>query len=290
MSTLALALSEVLGLEKEDRIEVLRARYEALRTRGQDVQFDERVSGAPAIPRDVAPDRVHLEEVVPVGWYWTRRVSAGTCLRINNELGTPGVACLIWNAADPTERLWSPDTVKVQWTARLERGRLLLSDMGRVLASIVEDTCGRHDPLLGAGVPRLDEESSPMQDRNGQENLVLIAGKLGLGPRDLHPVISFFAPVFCGADQRFQWDDGITIAGTHVDLFAEMDLLVGLSNCRHPLAPANVASASVRVMVWQPDRAEISRFCHDATDEAKRAYSHTREYLEQRRSRDASER
>lgn len=272
------------GDQKRARIEALRARYEALRARGQELaSFEARMASAPRIEREIPRASVRLDCVIPAGWYWHGLVAAGTCLRIENDLGTPGVACLLWNAADPSERLCAADTVKVQWTTRLGRGRVLLSDMGRVLASIVEDTCGRHDALLGAGPPRRDEASSPLEARNGHENLMLAAAKLGLGPRDVPAPVTFFAPVRCAADQRFGWDGRVSLAGTYVDLHAEMGLFAALSNMPHPLAPRTATAGEVRAKLWQPEERDISRLCREATEEAQRAFARTRAYLAERR-------
>lgn len=266
---------------KQARIAALRARYEALRAEGQSLgAFDAQVAAAARSPRTIPPGRVRLETELAAGWYWHGRVPAGTCLRLDNLHGTPGVACLLWNAAEPSERFCATDTVKVQWTSRVGRGRLLLSDMGRVLASIVDDTCGRHDALLGAGAPRApDDGSSPLEERNGWENLALAAGKLGLGPRDLHAPITFFAPVRC-ADQRFGWEPGVALSDTFVDLHAEMDLLVAVSNVPHPLAPAHAAAKGIRLSLWKPQGADASAFCRLATAEARRAFERTRAYLD----------
>lgn len=265
---------------KQARIVELRARYEALRTEGQALgEFDARMAAAARNPRNIPSGSVRLETVIPAGWYWYGRMPAGTCLRLDNDRGTPGLSCLFWNAIDPSERFCATDTVKVQWTVGIGRGRLLLSDMGRVLASIVEDTCGRHDVLLGAGPPRVDETSSPLEIRNGPENFVLAAAKLGLEACDLHAPVTFFAPVRCGVDQRFGWESGATLAGTYLDIHAEMDLLAAVSNVPHPLAPAGFAAEDVGISIWHPERADISGFCRGATSEAERAFARTRTYL-----------
>lgn len=266
---------------RQARIDALRARYEALRAEGQALsEFEARVAAAARIARDIPPALLRLESIVPAGWYWHGRVPAGTCLRLDNARGTPGLSCLFWNAADPSERFCTTDTVKVQWTAGIGRGRLLLSDMGRVLASIVEDTCGRHDVLLGAGPPRGDDDAtSPLEARNGAENLALAAAKLGLGARDLHAPVIFFAPVRCGTDQRFGWASGATLRGTYLDLHAEMDLLAAVSNVPHPLAPEGSVAQDVGIRLWRPQTADISGFCRDATSEARCAFARTRAYL-----------
>ena len=264
---------------KVARIAALRARYEELRQAGQARgRFEAAVAAAPHMDRRLSPDREQARATVPTGWYWFARITRGTCLRIDNTHGTAGVACLLWNASDPSERFCATDTIKVQWTARIGRGRMLLSDMGRVLASIIEDNCERHDVLLGVGPPRADDGSSPLTARRGIENLAIAATKLGLETRDVHAPITFFAPVSCH-DQRFKWDGDVRLADTYVDLYAEMDLLVGISNTPHPLAPPEAASAAIDAVVWRSSRLHPSRFCREATAEAMRAYSRTDAYL-----------
>jgi uncharacterized protein len=265
--------------DKVARIAALRARYEELREAGQARgRFEAAVAAAPHIGRQVSADLVQSRASVPAGWYWFGRIERGTCLRIDNAQGTPGVACLLWNASDPSERFCGTDTIKVQWTARIGRGRMLLSDMGRVAASIIDDNCERHDVLLGVGPPRANDGSSPLTARKGVENLAIAATKLGLDPRDVHAPITFFAPVTC-RDQRFKWDDDVRLVDTYVDLYAEMDLLVVLSNTPHPLAPPEAAATAIDAVRWRPKRLHLSAFCREATDEATRAYSRTAAYL-----------
>ena len=264
--------------DKLARIAALRARYEELREAGQARGgFEAAVAAAPHSGPQISPDLVLSRSTVPAGWYWFGRIERGSCLRIDNAQGTPGVACLLWNASDPSERFCATDTIKVQWTARIGRGRMLLSDMGRVLASIIDDNCGQHDVLLGVGRPRA-KDSSPLTSRNGAENLAIVTAKLGLEPRDAHAPITFFAPVCCH-EQRFEWDRDVALADTYVDLHAEVELLVGISNTAHPLAPPTAAARMIEIKVWRPKEADVSRFCREATSEAMRAYSRTDAYL-----------
>ena len=277
--TSALNVSAAPDAQKQGRIDALRGRYEALRAEGQAPgKFEAAINAAPRIAREIPATLVQTSATVPAGWYWYGRVSRGSCLRLDNLQGSPGVACLIWNAVDPTERFYASDTIKVQWTARIGRGRVLLSDMGRVLAGIVEDNCERHDVLLGVGMPRADDGSSPLMSRNATENLGIVTSKLGLEMRDMHPPVTFFAPVRCD-DQHFAWDSSVSLSGTYLDLHAEMDLLVGLSNVPHPMAPMSATAQPVKVEVWRPEKPGLSKFCGEATVEAERAYARTQSYL-----------
>ncbi len=212
-------------------------------------------------------DRVIRQEVVPSGWYWSARILRGQALRLVNTHATSGIAAMLWNAHDTTERFNAGDTVKLQWTARLGRGRVLFSDMGRVLVSIVGDTCGRHDALVGGG--------GGGRGRNTRDNLRLAAGKQGLDRRDIAPCMTFFAPVAVADDGTLAWEPGVLRPGQHVDLRAEMDLLVALSNCPHPLSPDAEAAGSVEAILWQAPPPGVDDECRNLSDEAVRGFQNT---------------
>lgn len=238
--------------------------------------FDSDVPAA-AAPRAIDPARVVERATIPGGWYWSTRLARGQTLRIVNTSGTPGVSAFFWNADDPSERYNAGDTVKVQWNARLSAGRLLLSDMGRVLLAITEDTSGRHDTLLGgstrATAARGDASPHP---RNTRENFLLAAAKHGLDKRDIAPCISFFADVRTTEDGGFRWYDDPQAAQRHVDLRAAMNVLAVLSNCPHPLAPATRSAGVVSAMVVRASDAD-GDFLPERyrTAEAERAFENT---------------
>jgi urea carboxylase-associated protein 2 len=259
-----------------------RKRYEALRAAGtgnapKSMPPPTALEGAP-----IDEKKVVLGETIPGGWYANYRLKAGEHIRIENIVGTAAVALLAWNATDPSERLNHADTVKIQWTAALQKGRLLFSDMGRVLLSIVEDTSGAHDVLVGgsnaAGTARKYGNDPSL--RNTRTNMTLAAAKFGLGPRDIPPLATFFAPVIVRDDGSFAWRESLRQPGDFVELRAEMDLLVALSNCPHPLDPASTyAPGPVRVTITKGAPAEGEDFCRTATVEAVRAFENTNSYL-----------
>jgi urea carboxylase-associated protein 2 len=255
-----------------------RARYDALKRAAEEsaarLPAGRHAQNPPVIPSDLKIQ----EETIPAGWYWTARLQRGQSLRIVNEEATHGVSALIWNAHDSAERYNAGDTVKVQWTARLTRGRLLLSDMGRVLASITDDTSGYHDSVLGGSTRASDLRNygDDPERRNSRENFVLAAGKLGLGPRDVGPCITFFAPVVTDAEGRFCWKDGVLKPGDHIDLRAEMDIVITLSNCPHPLSPSKTWRAEpIRAILWRSPEPGADDLCRVATQEAVRAFENT---------------
>ncbi len=83
------------------------------------------------------------------GQAWSGRLRRNQRLRLVDAEGRACVSALFYNADDPLERYNMADTLKAQYTAFLTTGRVLYSDMGRVLASIVADDCGWHDTISG---------------------------------------------------------------------------------------------------------------------------------------------
>jgi urea carboxylase-associated protein 2 len=266
--------------EQAARIESYRSRYLELKAAGQ----------APARPlppptaRDAATlDTQHVvhRETIPGGWYWATRLLRGQALRLLNTDATPGVSVMLWNADDTAERYNAGDTVKVQWSAVLRKGRVLFSDMGRVLASITEDSCGAHDTLVGGSTAasNLEKYGAPCGDaglRNTRDNFLLAAAKFGLTRRDLAPCISFFAPLATNAQGRFIWREGVLHKGDLVELRAEMNLLVAISNCPHPLAPDRTfAPGAIEALVWRAPPAAQDDACRNGSAEARRGFDNT---------------
>ena len=262
---------------KEETPEFYRKRYEELKTRAQKANARAPMAHLEGNPVTLPAASIVTEETIPGGWYWSSRVPRGMSLRIVNESATPGVSALLWNADDTSERFNPADSLKLQWSARLSRGKLLLSDMGRVLASITADTCGMHDALLG-GSTRESNLSNYGPDavlRNSRDNFMLASAKHGLGPRDIGPCITFFAPVTVHETGRFQWQDGALQPQQYFDLRAEMNLLVALSNCPHPLSPGARQARSVKAILWRSAPASMDDWWRTATEEAARAYENT---------------
>jgi urea carboxylase-associated protein 2 len=233
------------------------------------------------LPPPIPPADVVSQATIPGGWYATLRFARGQALRLVNPSGRAAVAAMIWNADDTSERYNAGDTVKLQWTARLTTGHVLFSDMGRVLAAITADSAARHDPLVGpstraSNLRRYGDGSL----RNSRDNLLLAAGKHGLGVRDVPPCLTFFAAVATDAEGRFHWQDGAAAPGDAIDLRAEMNLLVALSACPHPLDPApQYDPQPAEAIVWRAPPPGADDPCRHAGEEAARGYANTEAYF-----------
>lgn len=263
-----------------------RQRYFELKERARERARSRPAERADAAPPAIGDGQVIHREVIPGGWYWTTRLERGQALRLVNTHGTHGVSALFWNADDTSERYNQGDTVKLQWTALLTAGRVLFSDMGRVLVSITADTSGTHDALMGGSTPASNQRKYGTPSlRNTRDNLRLAAGKHGLAPRDVPPCITFFAPARTDEDGRLHWVESAGKPGETIDLRAEMNVLVALSNCPHPLSPdASFDPSPVEAIVWQAPPAGPDDPCRRFGEEAERGFENTSALFRGRRA------
>ena len=215
---------------RQEISEANRRRYEELRAAGQELTPKGLPAATPLDGVPVAPDAVIGREQVPAGWYATVRLRRGEALRIVDDSGHCSVSLIGWREEDTSERINCADTVKVQWSAAISKGRVLLSDMGRVFVSLVEDTSGAHDVMVGGSTPASALAAYGAVSRNSQENFLAAAAKIGLGLRDIPPCVTFFAPVMLNEKGLFLWNSGKKRAGDFVDLRAEMNLVLILSH------------------------------------------------------------
>jgi len=216
-------------------------------------------TSAPSLPDDVPADAVTWAETVAFGRYTSLALARGTRLRLVDVAGDACVHLLLHRAGAPHERLNTADTVKVPWQAYLGTGHPLLSDAGRLLATVVADTSGRHDALSGTttlagNTERYGAGAAQSASPAGRELLLLGALKHGLGPRDVPPSVSFFKGVRVDDAGRLT-PTGSAGPGAFVDLLLQVDALVVLANTAHPMDErARFTGTPVDVVAWRaPD-------------------------------------
>jgi urea carboxylase-associated protein 1 len=183
-----------------------------------------------------------VDIIHPPGEPWTGVVARGETLRIVDLEGTQAVDTIFYNAHDPSERYSAADTVRAQRNLFLTTGSVLLSSDGNALLTVVDDSCGRHDTVGGAcsaesNTCRFGHHTRYMH--NCRDNFLVGLARHGLGKRDLVPNINFFMNVPVTADGRLDIVDGISKPGDHIDLVADMDVLVVISNCPQLNNPCN---------------------------------------------------
>lgn len=232
------------------------------------------------LPAGIAIDDLLWEETIAAGGYASRVLARGSRLRLIDLKGDACASLLLFNAAMPTERLNIADTVKVQWDAYPSTGSLLLSDMGRVLASIEQDDAGTHDAFCGASTERSnrsrygDGENSGAHP-NARDRLMLGVAKHGLGPRDVHPCINLFKGVRIAEDGAIAAQLGPFEPKRALVLRAEMDLIVVIANCPHVLDRRDWSVTPLRATAWRGPVTPPDDPIRSATPERLRAFLNT---------------
>ena len=232
-----------------------------------------------------------LDETVPAGGYWTGTLDRWQRLRIVDVDGRQSCSLLAYNAFETSERLNAPDTVKIQNQIFLTTGRVLFSDLGRVLFSIVDDTSGHHDALCGFGDAELDGQrygSGTYLDlhnefhRNARDNFVMALGRHGLGRRELVMSFNPFARVRVADEGALVWTPDVGHPGAAIELRAEMRVLVALSATPHVLDPSpQYAPGPLRVQLLPARAPQADDPCRTFSDEARRGFENTDRYWAQ---------
>ncbi len=177
---------------------------------------------------------------------WSRVISRHKTLRLTDLEGGANVGMLMCHASERHERYNMPDTLKGQHIFYLRAPYCLHSDMGRLVASITADTVGWHDTVCGASDAALVRTKYGEKDyqsarnefhRDARECFLIELAKWGLGERDLVPNVNWFSKVVADNEGRLSFVSGHSPAGSSVDLRLEMDTLVVLNTCQHPLDP-----------------------------------------------------
>lgn len=230
-----------------------------------------------------------FEEELPGGAMWSHVVKRHHTLRLTDVEGGVNVGMLLYNADRLTERYNMPDTLKAQHTAFITSGRVLMSDMGCALMSVTDDSCGWHDTLCGHldaaesaaryGVARYQENRNQFH-RNARDSFLIELQKWGLGAADIVPNLNLFSRVAPDADGRLLFASGASRAGAHVDLRAEMNVLVVLNTSQHPLDPARTYAPrrlSLSVRATPPPGADDA--CRTSRPEAGRALANSERFF-----------
>jgi len=230
-----------------------------------------------------------FEEIVQPGATWSHVLKRGTALRITDTAGGANVGAIFYNWENPAERYNMPDTLKAQHIARLTRGHVLYSDMGRILCSIVGDTVGWHDPLSGCanaalvgfkyGVTRYQEHRNE-NHKNAFDGFLIELAKYGLSERDMAAPINFFSKVVVDGEGNMRFVTGNSKAGAYVELRAEMNVLVILNTCQHPLDPnPNYDPKPVDLSIRRVPLAASDDVCRMSREENQRGFILTERYF-----------
>lgn len=240
---------------------------------------------APEHWRAFAPElpaaQVLWSDIVPGGGHWSWCLKRGHALRLVALDDRANCSVLLYAAHDTLERYNLPDSLKAQHTAHYTRGHVLMSDMGRALASITHDTLGWHDPLGGLldqaamqakyGEQRYGTHRNAMH-RAGKEGLLVEIAKHGLAARDLIAPVNLFSRVAVDEQGAFHFDAERPVQGAAVELRLDLDVIVALSTAPHPLDPRpGYAPGRIGMAAWRCGPAPADDACRLFRPENARA-------------------
>jgi urea carboxylase-associated protein 2 len=229
-----------------------------------------------------------VTNIIPAGGKWSSRIGRGKEISFTALEGGANLSLLLYNAHDTTERYNMPDSLKAQHTAHLTTGNVLMSDNGRVLASITDDTLGWHDTICGYATRQLIDSKyglSTYQEKRNEwfrscdENFAVELFRNGLTTRDLVPVVNLFSKVYCSEEGRMHFVSEHAKKGDKVTLRLEMDVLLVLSNTPNPLDPrSEYPSVPIQLDVMEAAPIEPLDYCVNYRPENRRAFENTWEY------------
>ena len=225
------------------------------------------------------------EETIPGGAHWSFVMKRGTALRLTDVEGGANLSTLFYNREEKLERYNMADTLKAQHTAHLSKGFVCYSDMGRVLASVIGDISGWHDTICGMSNAALVENKYGKADyqqarnemhRNARDSMLIELGKWGLGKRDIVPNINFFSKVSADEAGALHYQADHSRAGGFVELRFEMNVLVVVTACQHPLDPnPEYAPKPVLLQAWRCGTPDDGDYCRNFRPENARGFYNT---------------
>lgn len=225
---------------------------------------------------------------IPGGGHWSLRMAKGTAMRLTDLEGTGNVGMLFYNPENLLERYNAPDTLKCQHTFKLTQGHCLYSDMGRIFCSVTEDTFGWHDTLCGNSTAvdidkrwgKRDYQSHRNQwHQNGQDAFLVELAKYGLSQADMPANLNLFSKVITQEDGRLSWVTQPNALPAHVTLRFEMDSLVILHTCPHPLNNAETYPASpILIELGMAQAMQDDDLCLNACPENRRGFENNALY------------
>lgn len=222
------------------------------------------------------------------GEKWSGAIGKGKYIHFKALGDNANISILMYNLRDTSERYNMPDTLKAQYTSHLTKGNVLMSDNGRVFASIVQDSLGWHDSISGYTTRTMTDEkygkTSYQKQGNdfyrcGEENFKIELVRNNMGKRDIVPCLNLFSKVYVEEDGSMHYDTEHCKEGATVTLRTEMDIIFVASNTPNPLDPSEkYPSVPILMEVYNAPAVDLTDYCVNFRDENYRAFENTWDY------------
>jgi len=232
-------------------------------------------------------DILYTDEIAAAS-HWSLRIKKGTSLRIIDKDGGANVGMLLYNPENLLERYNAPDTLKCQHTFKLSKGNCLYSDMGRIFCSIVEDSVGWHETVCGNSTRKIIANKWKEHNyqkyhnewqQNGYDSFLVELAKYGLGKKDMASNLNLFSKVKVDEQGNLKFIESNSKANDYIELRFEMDTLVLMHTCPHPLNPASAyPRKAIEYQIRQSTPVSESDYCKNFRPENQRGFKNNEIY------------
>lgn len=233
-------------------------------------------------------DHILYSDTLSGACHWSIRMRKGTSLRLMDIDGGANVGMLFYNPENLLERYNAPDTLKCQHTFKITKGHCLYSDMGRIFCSVVSDTTGWHETVCGNITKSMVREKwgehnyqNHQNDwyKNGYDSFLVELAKYGLGKKDMAANLNLFSRVETDMDGNLKYIENHSKAGDLIELRFEMDTLVILHTCPHPLnKQKNYPKTPIQYEILVSDPIKDDDPCMNLCSENQRGFENNRIY------------
>lgn len=231
---------------------------------------------------------IMYQDEIPGGAHWSFLMRRGLTLRLIDKLGGANVGMLLYNPGNYLERYNAPDTLKCQHTFKLSKGHCLYSDMGRIFCSITDDSVGWHDTVGGNSTDEMVSKkwgAKSYQDYRNDWNLsgygsfLVEVAKYGMNQRDLAANLNWFSKVTVDNQGNMRFIENNSKPGDYVELRFEMDTLVVMHTCPHPMNPAReYPKTPLTYQIKKADTIREDDYCKNLRPENQRGFKNTELY------------
>jgi uncharacterized protein len=186
------------------------------------------------------PGRTVYDVTLPPRGHLARIITRGQTLRITDLQGQQVGDLIAFNPADLAEKFWISNTIRLNGTVYVTTGHTLYSELSNPMLTFTADTCGRHDLLAGSCNAEIDKVRYGVDRHYGcVENFLAALEPYKVSRQDIPMSLNLF--MNCPVDAGGAWTIATPVSkpGDYVDLRADMDCLIALSNCPQDLNPCN---------------------------------------------------
>ncbi|MFC2047485.1 DUF1989 domain-containing protein [Chloroflexota bacterium] len=202
-----------------------------------------------------ARGKIVKESTIPAREYLTLEVKKGQILRFIDIEGQQVIDVTIFNLNDLTERSSCWHTRGVNETWRITEAHSIYSQRCNKMYTIIDDKVGKNVYDGGFCTEEINYVRYGIKGtRNCRDNLTMAVAPYGLTKKDIQEdgncgLMMDMAPT---PDGSYLIHEPIKQPDRYIDLLAEMDLLVAISNCPQDRNPCNAFNPTpVKIIIYE---------------------------------------